>query len=290
MLGWAARGFEGAQDADVRGLSIGFDDDTILGEAHRLAAPVIAGGGEHSQNSTFLSKLGGSLPDQSMAVPVFLRDKIAAVLYGDSGQDERITDPEVPQILALHAGLCLETLATRQKYPRPKPGERSASTPREDAAPQAAAPAPPEAASLSGVIQKPVGLTPPGGSPAVAPAVSSEPAPAVPAPAPPEAEEVTVEPAAAEAIPIEDEKVHEEAKRFARLLVSEMVLYNEKQVEEGRRNKDLYQRLKDDIDRSHHMYEQRISAEIRSSSNYFVEEMVRTLANGDESALKVPWA
>ena len=91
-----------------------------------------------------------------------------------------------------------------------------------------------------------------------------------------------------DALSEEERKLHEEARRFARLLVSEIVLYNERQAEEGRRNKDIYVRLKEDIDRSLAMYEQRVNAKIRASSDYFHQELVRTLANGDESALKMP--
>ena len=91
-------------------------------------------------------------------------------------------------------------------------------------------------------------------------------------------------------MPEDERKLHEEARRFARLLVSEIVLYNERQVEEGRRQKDLYERLKEDIDRSKGMFDQRVNPKVRTSANYFYIELVRTLANGDESAIKVPWA
>jgi len=85
----------------------------------------------------------------------------------------------------------------------------------------------------------------------------------------------------------EDEARHEEARRFARLLVSEIKLYNEDEVERGRENSDLYQRLKDDIDRSREMYEKRIPEEIRSARDYFQDELVRILADGDADALSM---
>jgi hypothetical protein len=89
------------------------------------------------------------------------------------------------------------------------------------------------------------------------------------------------EPAAAE----EDQKLHEDAKRFARLLVSEIKLYNEAQVSAGREKKDLYDRLKDDIERSRRMYMDRVPHHIHTTTNYFYEELVRTLANGDPTLL-----
>ncbi len=82
----------------------------------------------------------------------------------------------------------------------------------------------------------------------------------------------------------EDAAVHEEARRLARLLVSEIKLYNEEQVEDGRRNHDIYTRLQDDIDRSHQMYRDRVDARV-GDVDYFREELVNILAGGDADAL-----
>lgn len=84
-----------------------------------------------------------------------------------------------------------------------------------------------------------------------------------------------------------DETMHEEARRLARLLVSEIKLYNEEQVEEGRRNRDLYERLKEDIDRSRQMYEDRVDPRILRSTDYFYQELVRILASGDSRTLGI---
>jgi hypothetical protein len=83
----------------------------------------------------------------------------------------------------------------------------------------------------------------------------------------------------------EDGKKHDEARRFARLLVSEIKLYNETKVDQGRKNKDLYERLKEDIDRSRQMYDDRIAEDVRKASNYFYDELVRILADGRSDVL-----
>ena len=85
----------------------------------------------------------------------------------------------------------------------------------------------------------------------------------------------------------QDETLHEEARRLARLLVSEIKLYNEEQVEEGRRKRDVYERLKEDIDRSRQMYEERVDQRILRSTDYFYQELVRILAAGDARALGI---
>ena len=80
-------------------------------------------------------------------------------------------------------------------------------------------------------------------------------------------------------------KKHDEARRFARLLVSEIKLYNENAVTQGRQNKDIYTRLKKDIDRSTDVYTQRIPDEIRGQFDYLYDELVRQLADGDPERL-----
>jgi hypothetical protein len=84
-----------------------------------------------------------------------------------------------------------------------------------------------------------------------------------------------------------DEALHEEARRLARLLVSEIKLYNEERVEEGRRNRDIYERLKEDIDHSREMYEARVEPRIVRTTDYFYQELVRILAAGDAKALGI---
>ena len=81
--------------------------------------------------------------------------------------------------------------------------------------------------------------------------------------------------------------LHEEARRLARLLVSEIKLYNEDQVEEGRHNRDIYHRLKDDIDRSRQIYEERVHESVRGTTDYFQQELIRSLAGGDPRALGI---
>ena len=77
----------------------------------------------------------------------------------------------------------------------------------------------------------------------------------------------------------------EEAKRLARLLVSEIKLYNEEQIEQGRRQGNIYKELREDIDRSRLMYEERVDPDVRSSTDYLREELIRSLADGDAGVM-----
>lgn len=89
------------------------------------------------------------------------------------------------------------------------------------------------------------------------------------------------------AMPSRDEmdRMDEEAQRYARLLVSEIELYNPEEVVQGIEKKDLYARLKVHIDRSRRAYEQRFGRPNAAQPDYFHEEMVRVLAQGDAALL-----
>lgn len=84
----------------------------------------------------------------------------------------------------------------------------------------------------------------------------------------------------------EDERrLHNDARRFARLLVSEIKLYNEQKVREGREAQDLYDRLREAIDRSRDMYDKRVQPPVAAKFDYFHYELVSTLAEGEPTKL-----
>ena len=87
-----------------------------------------------------------------------------------------------------------------------------------------------------------------------------------------------------------DEATAEEdtsARRYARLLVSEIKLYHESAVIDGRRDRDLATRLGGEIARARVMYEQRVPVHVRQRADCFQDELVRTLADGDSSLLEL---
>lgn len=87
------------------------------------------------------------------------------------------------------------------------------------------------------------------------------------------------------AIPAEDQEVHKKAKRFAKLLVDEIKLYNQAKVTEGRQKHDLYDRLKEDIEKSRATYEKRYGQTPAASGDYFNQEVIRILAENDASLM-----
>lgn len=83
----------------------------------------------------------------------------------------------------------------------------------------------------------------------------------------------------------EDADVHRKAHRFARLLVDEIKLYNQVKVTEGRKSKDLYDRLKEDIEKSRITYQKRYGNTTAGGADYFSQELVRSLAEDDTSIM-----
>lgn len=81
------------------------------------------------------------------------------------------------------------------------------------------------------------------------------------------------------------ERARDDARRLARLLISEIKLYNEKKVDDGRAAGDLYERLKDDIERSRQVYDERTPAAVRQDTDFFQDEIVRILAGGRAEVL-----
>ena len=73
----------------------------------------------------------------------------------------------------------------------------------------------------------------------------------------------------------------EEARRFARLLASEIKLYNENAVAIGRRHRNLYALLAGDIERGRALYEERVPQSVRAGGDYYAEQLVEILAGGD---------
>jgi hypothetical protein len=75
------------------------------------------------------------------------------------------------------------------------------------------------------------------------------------------------------------------ARRYARLLLSEIRMYNEPLVDAGRRSRDLMTRLRGEIERARRIYEAHVPPDVSARGEYFDQELVRTLADGDRTLL-----
>jgi len=66
-------------------------------------------------------------------------------------------------------------------------------------------------------------------------------------------------------------EAHVKARRFARIIVSDIALYNQARVEEGVRNGAFYQLLADDIGEGKALYQSRVPEEITCGTSYLEE-------------------
>ena len=282
---WKAVGFtqHGGDDEAVRQISIPLVEGGILsrvmtGTALRL----------HSSNE-MSSMLRATRIADAVSIPMVVREKISGALYADVvlGDEDRF-DSDALGFLTFLAGLVIDRLASRKLKPAPALRALESAKKAEpagmwmDAGPAAAEPgaeAPPPTAPAEAEL--------PPEEPAPAP--SAEPAAAEPRFVAPEPSRPTSETGRRLSGPLAEvsqgDERREEARRFARLLVSEIKLYNERAVLEGREHGNLYERLRDDIDRSRQMYEERIPKDVRDGTNYFYEELVQILADGRVEAL-----
>lgn len=85
----------------------------------------------------------------------------------------------------------------------------------------------------------------------------------------------------------EEQTLHLRAQRFARVQAAELRLYKSDAVKTGRAERNLYDRLKPEIDAARQAFQNEFMSASDSMVDYFHLELLRTLAN-DETALLGP--
>lgn len=73
---------------------------------------------------------------------------------------------------------------------------------------------------------------------------------------------------------------HERAKRLARLIVSDIILYNQDKIAEGIKNDNLFEVLDDAIEEGRKYYEQKVDPEVGKERDYFNWALVDLLVKG----------
>lgn len=263
LRAWKTSGF-GPDTPDAPAIALRLDAASVVGRAAQSGerATTHDEAGEGAPQALAFA----SLPDDrvGLAVPLRVGGRTVAVLYADEGASSEPTVPsawpEALEILARHAGRCLELQTVTRAYAL-HAQQGSAGTP--------GPPAPPVARETS-TAGSPVQDGPP--------SRAAEPPPESPA----------RHDSASRVAPERAPQVSEEdasALRYARLLISEIKLYQEDAVNNGRRDANLLERLGPEIARARRLYEERVPADVRSRADYFGQELVRTLANGDPRLL-----
>lgn len=73
---------------------------------------------------------------------------------------------------------------------------------------------------------------------------------------------------------------HERARRLARLIVSDIIVYNQDKIVEGIKEDTLFDLLKEDIEVGRAHFERNIDPAVAEQSNYFDRALVDILVKG----------
>jgi len=299
---WKAEGFSGPDGAALGSLSLRESEEPALAAALG-GSPLLLPGGDR-----ICSRLRAADAAEAVLIPIVVRENVAAVLYADRRRGGAALAPHALALLGYLVGISIDRLATRRMTPAPallpfRKWEAESSTatvafPQVEIEPAAAPEADELAYSEAVEIPEPEAAEEAPALPAVEAPPRAEPPPPPPTSrgAAPDAEAtaVGVRPPSGYAPPRPgtlrgplapgSEDPHEEARRVARLLVSDILLYNEAAVAEGKKNNDVYDRLKDDIERARQTYAERVPEAVRRSTNYFHEELIHALAGESSEA------
>ena len=251
--GWQARGF--ADDGVVKNVQVDINKG-LAARSFQSQNPAAAAAIEF--DAVFNKTVGNPADGNALILPLVVKEKVAALLYCDCGTEKAWQiDNSALQLLVRSAGLWLELLGLR-KTAGPEKGETeapvamAAAAAAVPAAPSVAAAPPPEPVAEAAPPSPPPAAAPAGAEPVIAPG---------------------------------DEEVHKKAKRFAKLLVDEIKLYNKDKVAKGKENRDLYERLREDIEKSRATYDKRYGSTPAAAADYFSKEVVRILADNDPTLL-----
>jgi hypothetical protein len=272
--GSSARGFGSKlSDKAFRGVVVSLTQDNPFRQCFETAGSVDATKETLAKNRNVVDKLGPGSGDLIILLPIRSAGAVSAIFYADSGGKEGLVvdalkilaefaGAQLDRLMALSGGLPSQVAEAEPEVEEVVEVEAEAAVEEVEAAPSVE-----ESAPAVEEVSAP-------------PAVETAPAVEEAAPAAPAGKEFDLS-----QISEADQKVHRDAKRFARLLVSEIELYNKAKVADGRKNKDLYSRLKTDIERSRQTYVKRFGKTVAKEQSYFHEELVKTLAANDVSNL-----
>ena len=281
--GWQGRGF--AHNDGVKDFAL---EASAAAVARAIGDHVVVAARPQEVDGRFLSQFGTPNGEVRL-LPLLLKEKVAALVYADAGTTaDGHLDGGALELLVLATSAWLEVNSLRKltKDHAPEPGtERAESRPAPVQAVTSfsdpfAGHAPSHAKAAAASAKAGPASSAATLSITESPSAATEPLPEIQAAPVPVSETPSVPAGSAE-----DQDVHRKAQRFARLLVDEIKLYNQAKVAEGRQHKNLYDRLKEAIEKSRNTYQKRYGNTVAASGDYFQHELVRSLAEDDVSIM-----
>ena len=90
-------------------------------------------------------------------------------------------------------------------------------------------------------------------------------------------------------MPVDRKDPHERAKRLARLIVGDIVLYNQDKIAEGIKNDTLFQVLEKELEVGRKYYEKNVDPAVAAQADYFnlalVDILVKERGNVESKIL-----
>jgi hypothetical protein len=279
LVGWAGKGIS-TSGPEEQGLpahiTLPAHGDHLLARALESLSFEVSG--PNGPGFVLTEALGGVVPGRAGAAPLIVRGRPVVLLYGDTATSSAQPAEVAFDVIGRVGGLALAALSPAARrsrvgvvaavsesgvmgvaatagYPAPtSPDVRECGHRWKAEALSAASPTPPEDAEMQALLSDLDGM----------PRRDS----------------------ADDGQHPDERRMQADARRFASLLVSELLLYNEEAVILGRRNHDLAQRLAREIEKSRQAFAARVPPGLRSVAGYLEDEMVRVLADGDASLLR----
>ena len=272
--GASAHGFGATLSEKVfHGLVVPLSQDTPFRQVYETGGHMDLKAEGLKKNRNIMDKFKPGPDEAILLLPIRSAGSVSAIFYADPGGKGTPLPVDGLKILSEFAGAQLDRLMALgggiQVEAPPEAAEIPQAEVSEEPAPEILEAEPVEAEPVEAAAEATSEPSQPEAPPAEAPP-----------PPPPPAAGIDLS-----QLSEEEQKVHKDAKRFAKLLVSEIELYNKAKVADGRKNADLYKRLKTDIERSRQTFDKRFGKTAAKQFDYFHDEIVRTLAGNDASLL-----
>jgi hypothetical protein len=248
---WRAEGFSGNTASALRSVAVSSAEPGMFKEASDSRAPVCRRRTAGALPSVLEQALGSAVGPNLCVLPLVVQGKVVAALYSDAGGTAGSEEMSGLEVLTRVAGLSLETSASRATA---------------GSSAEAATPAPVETPPLE-TSKVSADVPPQRGSFAATFPVASEGASA------PLPDVESMDEGARDS--------HKKAHRFARVAVQDLLSYHKDKIETGRRNRNLFNLLKEDIEKTRENYQKRFGQTPARSFDYLHYEMVSKLAGND---------
>jgi hypothetical protein len=257
---WQTEGYSSQTAAALRSVAVSATQQGIfkeLGDTRQAVCRQRVGGALPQE----LERALGSAAGQHVCLlPVVVQGNVVAALYSDAAGSPDSEKMSALEILACVAGLSLERVSTRETarvgtsavVETPPVRMETAAAEPSVAAVEEEAPSRDSGADAAVAVEASAGL-------AALPDVGS--------------------------LPENDRESHRKAHRFARVAVQDLLSYHKEKIADGRKNKNLFAVLKDDIQKTRENYQKRFGQTAASSFDYLHYEMVAKLAGNDPSVL-----